>query len=120
MIVQATPVGNNTRWKHNMIRAQKGLPPLPKGYVGGHARKNWQVTIGSNTAVIKPGVDSTGQGALSEGYRIIGDIRQPVVGYITNPLPYMQPLEEGHSKQAPAGMVRNAIAAITTKYGGAK
>lgn len=34
--------------------------------------------------------------------------------YVSNSLPYIVPLEFGHSKQAPAGMVRTAIADVIT------
>lgn len=116
LIVQSTPVGNSTKWEHNVIRAQRGLPPLPKGYVGGHARKNWQVGIGTRSTAIKPGVDNAGNQTINDGYREVAKIKAPTVAFITNLLPYMQRLEEGHSKQAPTGMVANAVAAINAKY----
>lgn len=116
MIVQSTPVGNNTKWKYNKIRAQRGLSPLPRGYVGGHARKNWQVSVGSRVTKTLPGVDKSGGQALNAGYQNIAKIKKPTISYIANPLPYMQPLERGWSKQAPTGMVANAVRAISTKY----
>ena len=116
LIVQDTPVGNHTRWKANVERATKGLAPLPKGYVGGHARKNWQVSISTRTATEKPGTDNSGSVALNAGYTVIAGIKQPVIAYIANPLPYMDRLENGWSKQAPRGMVAQAVAAISAKY----
>lgn len=115
-IVQATPVGNQTRWKRNVERIAKGKQPLPKGYVGGQARRNWQLSIGTPSRTVLPGVDQTGQRALSEGYGVIGRITQPSAVWITNPLDYMDALENGWSKQAPAGMVAQAIAAVSAKY----
>lgn len=115
-IVQATPVGNATRWKANVARAVKGLPPLPKGYVGGHARKNWQVTLDTPARVELTGTDLSGQGTLNAGYTVIGRITEPTRVWIANPLPYMQPLEDGWSKQAPQGMVAQAVAAVSAKY----
>lgn len=103
-IVQATPVGNPTRWKRK----------APKGYVGGQARRNWQVTIGTPSRTILAGVDPDGK--ATEGYAAIGRITSPSAVWIANPLPYMQPLENGWSKQAPTGMVANAVAAVSAKY----
>jgi hypothetical protein len=115
-IVQATPVGNSTRWKGNQKRALKGLPPLPKGYVGGQARRNWQIAIGAPARSPLQGVDATGARALSDGFAVVGRITQPSAVWITNPLDYMDALENGWSKQAPAGMVAQAVAAISAKY----
>lgn len=116
LIVQATPVGNNTTWKHNVERAAKGLPPVPKGYVGGHARKNWQVTLGSPARTAIQGQDAGGNGAIGAGSQVAASIREPTVAWIANPLPYMERLENGWSKQAPRGMVAQALAALSAKY----
>lgn len=128
LIVQATPVGNNTRWVSNVKRKaaydrnvrgltkRKPFQYLPKGYVGGHARKNWRVSIGSPNYAETPGEDVVGQQTLSLGYAVAGAIREPSTVWISNPLPYMQRLEEGWSKQAPTGMVANAVRLITEKY----
>lgn len=115
-IVQATPVGNSTKWKNNVLRATKGLPPVPKGYVGGQARRNWQVTIGTPSRSILGGTDQEGSAANRDGYAVIGRITQPSAVWIANPLPYMERLENGWSKQAPTGMVADAVALISAKY----
>lgn len=125
-IVQRTPVGNNTRWQSNLKRLQQwqqnasktkgAFVYLPRGYVGGQARRNWQVTIGSPATQPKQGQDATGQTALGEGYAVIAGITQPTRVWISNPLAYMEPLENGWSKQAPQGMVRRAVADIEAKY----
>lgn len=112
-IVQATPVGNPTKWKRNIGR--KG-PPLPRGYVGGQARRNWQITIDVPSRTIKSGFDQTGATASTEGFAVIGRITAPSKVWIANPLPYMERLENGWSKQAPTGMVANAVAAVSAKY----
>ena len=105
-IVNQTPVGNPTKWKRK----------APKGYVGGQARRNWQVTVGTPSRTILAGIDQTGQTATTEGYAAIGRITAPSAVWIANPLPYMQQLENGWSKQAPTGMVANAVAAVSAKY----
>lgn len=112
-IVQATPVGNNTRWKRNIGRSG---PPLPRGYVGGQARRNWQVTVGSPSRLVLGGVDANGSTATTEGFGVIGRLTTPSAVWISNPLPYMERLENGWSKQAPSGMVANAVAAVSAKY----
>ena len=115
-IVQATPVGNHRTWQANRDRATRGLAPLPKGYVGGHARKNWQMKVGSPATTELPGVDKTGAQAQSAAYQVAASIKKPARVFISNPLPYIDRLENGWSKQAPRGMVRQAIAAVTAKY----
>jgi hypothetical protein len=129
LIVQATPVGNNTQWKSNIERAAKGKTPasripLPRGYVGGHARKNWQVTIGSPSRNVIPGVDATGGDAISSGLRVAASIKEPGISWISNPLPYMDRLENysapgrsSWSKQAPKGsIVAKPLAELAAKY----
>lgn len=51
--------------------------------------------------------------ALSTGGALIAAAKWGTVIYITNNLPYALPLEYGHSKQAPAGMLRVTFAEIT-------
>lgn len=120
-IVQSTPVGNATKWKNNVARASKGLPPLPKGYVGGQARRNWQVSLDIPARTKINGADASGNQALSDGYAVVAKLTAPGRVWISNPLDYMEPLENGWSKQAPVGMVAQAIAAVTARYaGGAK
>lgn len=117
-IVQATPVGNATTWKANVERAKKGLPALPKGYVGGQARRNWQIGVGFPSPRLLDGVDPSGQQTIGDAFAVLAQIRNPSTFWISNPLPYINALENGWSKQAPLGMVSQAIAAVTAKYGG--
>jgi hypothetical protein len=115
-IVQATPVGNNTRWAVNRKRATKGLPPVPPGYVGGQARRNWRISIGSPSSTVLSGTDPSGQSAMTDGFGVLAQYRDLLPIWISNPLPYMDPLENGWSKQAPTGMVANAVAVVSAKY----
>lgn len=108
-----SPVGDATYWKH----------PAPKGYTGGHFRANWQLGIGTMPAGVVLGVDK--QGAATQG-RIIAAIPSEASGkvyFLTNNAPYAQRLENGWSRQAPAGVVgltvtmfgeivRDAVAAL--------
>jgi hypothetical protein len=74
----------------------------------GRFRGNWQVAIGS----VPPGVlevfDKTGQVAISKVTAETLNLKAGDVIYLINNLPYARPLEYGHSKQAPAGMVRTS------------
>ena len=116
-VVQRTPVGNRKRWKRNIERAQRGLQPLPKGYVGGHARKNWQVTLNRRPTTEVDGRDARGQQTIDRGLRRVAQIDKPMIGYVSNLLPYMQRLEDGWSKSAPQGtIVRDTVRMIRRKY----
>jgi hypothetical protein len=94
------------------LKLVDGMPiKAPAGYVGGRFRANWQYGYGKPTLTTLPGVDPSGQATLA---RIqAGVMSNPAAGvhYVVNNLPYTRPLEyEGHSSQAPAGMVRVTVA----------
>lgn len=94
-LVERSPVGDATLWKS----------PPPPGYVGGRFRANWQYRFGALPVGELPDIDPSGAASLN---RIrVGVAAAPAVGvhYIGNALPYAQALEDGHSKQAPGGMV---------------
>ena len=121
--VTSSPVGNNTRWARNIERAAKGKPPLPKGYVGGHFRKNWRLAVNSKPVGVVDGEDKTGQGAIDAAVQsLLSGTSQGIATlreiWITNNLPYAEPLENGWSKQAPQGMVGPTKAAIEARYAG--
>jgi hypothetical protein len=79
----------------------------------GRARGSWLVAIGSRPAEgtaetpADYGFSASHAKAQStlRGYKDQGEV------HITNNLPYIVPLNEGHSQQAPAGFVEDAIAA---------
>lgn len=83
----------------------------------GRARSNWHVSIGTPVATnLEPPVEGDGeaaaQKALAQAAPVIGAWK-PGLGpiYITNGVPYIIPLEEGSSRQAPQGMISQGIAA---------
>ena len=115
-VVVKTPVGNRRRWKRNIERAQRGLPPLPKGYVGGHARKNWQITINRRPTNEVQGTDAGGNDTVSKGMQRVRQIDEPCIAYLSNLLPYMNRLEGGWSKSAPDGMVGPTVRELLQKY----
>jgi hypothetical protein len=96
-LVEKTPVGNPELWQNPDNK--------PDGYVGGHARANWSHSIGALVNQEFKEIDATGGASID---RIVGSVPVKAAGkvhYIQNSLPYMQALEDGHSTQAPAGIV---------------
>ena len=96
-LVEKTPVGNPDLWQNPDNK--------PDGYVGGHARANWSHSIGALNPQEFKEIDATGGASID---RIAASVPVKAAGkvhYIQNSLPYMQALEDGHSTQAPAGIV---------------
>ena len=96
-LVERTHVGNPELWQNPDNK--------PDGYVGGHARANWSHSIGALVNQEFKEIDATGGASIN---RIISSVPVKAAGevhYIQNSLPYMQALEDGHSTQAPAGIV---------------
>lgn len=75
----------------------------------GLARANW--FVGTNrSGVIDPTESKSGASSLARGAQFAASLRAGCVFYITNNLPYILPLEYGHSKkQAPLGWVRATV-----------
>ena len=95
-IVMKSPVGDPDLWKN-----PHSAPP---GYVGGRFRANWQYGIGQINTLVTDDIDETGEISLSE----LTKVPTPsygIIHYWTNSLPYAITLEDGHSTQAPQGIV---------------
>ena len=71
----------------------------------GRARANWQVAIGTIPSGTLELNDKSGQATINKVQAASMGVVAGDVIYLTNNLPYAVPLEEGYSKQAPAGMV---------------
>lgn len=77
----------------------------------GRARSNWTATIGQHTAATTDYADPTGISAISAASAVVsGWNHEQGSVWLSNNLPYIGPLEYGHSKQAPVGMVGVTIA----------
>lgn len=90
-----SPVGDATYWKSKP----------PQGYVGGHFRGNWQIGVGSRPTAELSRIDPSGSDTLGA---IIAEIPVEAAGkvyWLSNNVPYAQALENGHSRQAPQGIV---------------
>ena len=102
-IVMRTPVGNPDIWKTKYP---------PKGYTGGRLRGNWQAEINRPASGTSKKTDKRGSKTLKKGQ---AKMKGATVGdsiYITNNLPYAIAVENGHSRQAPKGMVKITIAEL--------
>lgn len=85
----------------------------------GRARGNWFATVNTTSLAITAATDKGGQ-------ETINAIRSVVTSAVaTNPfcaiviqnnLPYIGVLEEGHSKQAPGGMLGVTMAEVETQF----
>jgi len=81
-----------------------------KDYVGGRFRGNWQVSFDVAKTGTLERIDPSGNDSKGEGVGVIqGFTTQVGTIWMMNNLPYGQPLEYGHSSQAPAGMVRISV-----------
>ena len=78
----------------------------------GRARGNWQTSTGTPKTNTIETLDSTGSLAQSDALDVVLTSPEEGTVHFTNNLPYAQPLEFGHSGQAPAGMVRKNMARI--------
>jgi len=108
-VVLRTPVGNPDLWKS----------PPPKGYVGGRARGNWQVAINGQTNEEETGQrDRNGGPTIGDGAAMIDGATGADVSsiHIFNNVPYIVPLEEGHSTQAPHGMLGLSILELREEF----
>jgi len=81
-----------------------------KDYVGGRFRGNWQFSIGSPVEGVLDQIDASGSVTLAKLKLQVEQLSIGETAYIVNNLPYAIPLEYGHSKQAPSGMVRVTLA----------
>lgn len=104
-LIFGSPVGNPTLWQNPAS--------APPGYVGGHFRRNWLVSIGGFNLAQVEGEDPTGASTLAGAKDQIGRyVRGRRIGpnlVIQNNVPYANKLAQGHSTQAPVGWIDEAI-----------
>jgi len=75
----------------------------------GRARANWQTSLGSPVEGVLNRVDPSGGVAIAEGTGVIVAVQPFQDIWLSNNVPYIISLEDGSSKQAPAGMVAVTI-----------
>lgn len=86
----------------------------------GRFRANWMTGIGAadestiNEPTAKRGKRKYKNDAVSRGSRVLGSYRDISQGpvYVSNNLPYASPLENGHSGQAPLGILGISVEEI--------
>lgn len=81
-----------------------------KGYVGGRFRGNWQFSIDTPADGVLDQIDVSGNVSVAVLRTQVQSLTIGQTAYLVNNLPYAVPLEYGHSKQAPGGMVRVTLA----------
>lgn len=99
-------------------RLKKGLKVVDSmpiasgaGYVGGRFRGNWQVAFNVAPTGETGVIDKSGAATRAAGAAVIQAFTSSVGSiWLMNNVPYAQPLEYGHSTQAPAGIVRITVA----------
>ena len=90
-----SPVGDGKLWKR----------PPPPGYVGGRFRGNWQLGVNVVPAGETGRIDPDGGATVGTIIASIPEQPAGTVMYLANNVPYAQALEDGHSTQAPNGLV---------------
>jgi hypothetical protein len=93
-LVGKSPVGDPATWE-----SKPG-----KTYVPGTFKANWRGGFNAVDYTTTDETDPTGELSLVAVSAAMPDDPTGVF-YITNSLPYAEALEDGHSKQAPVGMV---------------
>ena len=83
----------------------------------GRARGNWQLTLDAPVFDLSNSeIPRNAEGRITAGAVVLRDIKPFSVTYIQNNVPYIVALEEGHSKQAPAGMVAVTFAQVEAQF----
>lgn len=71
---------------------------------------NWQFSINSTSNASLDETDQMGDKTLARFVKEVGALTYGQTAYVYNNLSYAKPLEYGHSRQAPSGMVRITMA----------
>ena len=113
-IMERSPVGDPSKWEgwdaSVSVRANEDHWLRRAGFVGeeyegGHFRANWQLGVGAKPDGEIDGIDPGGKATLEKIKAAVPKKAGGRVYYLTNNLPYAIPLEDGHSQQAPEGIV---------------
>ena len=113
-LIIRSPVGDPTTWQN-----PEGAPP---GYVGGHFRRNWLISVRAADSSTTVGAGASAAVPLAEG-------RAKIIAFkasralriiIQNNVPYANRLALGHSTQAEFGWVDQEIDLALGTPGGVK
>lgn len=76
----------------------------------GRARANWNAAVGSPKREVDEDLDASDvRSRQAAAEQEIADFGPGKSLYVTNGLPYIPPLEDGHSDQAPQGMIKVTV-----------
>lgn len=75
----------------------------------GHARHNWQAEVGTSPTSELDGVDQAGSSTIARNNGKIGARQSGQTVFLSNNVPYIGPLNEGHSAQAAPKFVETAV-----------
>ncbi len=116
-LIFRSPVGDPDRWESTDF----GRLPAPAGYVGGHFRRNWVVSIGGFDTTEFEEEDANGSTTFATALSVVESWKRQPIGVnlvIQNNVPYANRLALGHSKTAEAGWVDEEIDNALTIPGG--
>lgn len=71
----------------------------------GRFRANWQIGVGAAPTGTLDATDKDGGSTVSKIEGVAATVKADDTTYLANNLPYAVRLEDGHSQQAPSGMV---------------
>lgn len=113
-LILRSPVGNPDNWQN-----PNSAPP---GYVGGHFRRNWLVSIGGFNTTELAGDAEPAAFTMARGKNTINVFSRTRAArlVIQNNVPYSDRLARGHSLQAEAGWVDQEIDLALRFPGGVK
>lgn len=78
----------------------------------GRFRGNWQTAVSVRPDGTLDVLDPSGSATLAEGSRNISQLQPYEVVYLSNNVEYAAALEDGHSQQAPQGVVAVTVAEL--------
>ena len=83
----------------------------------GRFRGNNIISVGAPVYTSTVNVDPTGAETINQGLSAMTGLEPFTQVFIQNNLPYAVPLEDGHSKQAPAGIYAVSFHGVSQAYG---
>lgn len=78
----------------------------------GRLRGNWQAAVNVRPDGVLEVVDKAGQSTVAKGMKSVSALPPFATVYIANNLDYASAIENGHSQQAPQGMVAVTVAEL--------
>lgn len=110
-VIRDTPVGNPDLWRGARSYLDTRKTNAPEGYVGGRLRANWRCSL--SAADTTTDESTSHERAVPHVEQTLEKATRKDTLWLANSLPYAHSIEyDGHSQQAPEGMVRRNAARI--------